>query len=204
MLGTLRSAVDRHSGHFLCEEINRDGKTKVSRFRHISNPPEQRLKLPEVPGLRSFYETFDSLVLYFDEESGDAAYVIASPSEWSELNHSFTAWLQGMGEFEFAQTFPAWIKDRIVVGEMPKTGNYLLVPVSGVEAGKVFGFDHDGFEIRELGSSLPDFVYRSLDLDSERLTDIAAHLRFMSPDDDRQWWITELRDNRGNVVRTTV
>lgn len=140
--------------------------------------------------------------MYLDEQSGDAAYFVASPSQWSELDSYFRPWLDGLDEDEAADYLPTWIEDCIVVGEIPQSGNYLLVPTSGPDAGKVFEFEHDGFEFLELGASLPDFVERTLDVDSRRLTAMASHLRFVTPNEGRGWWINELRDNRGNVVRT--
>lgn len=97
---------------------------------------------------------------------------------------------------------PNWINSYLVVGEIPRSGNYLLVPTTGPDAGKVFEFEHDGFEFIELGASVPDLVTRMLDLDTSRLAAIASHVRFVTPDEHRQWWIKELRDNRGNVIRT--
>lgn len=66
----------------------------------------------------------------------------------------------------------------------------------------MFQFDHDGYEFVELGASLPDFVRRTLDLDAERLTEIASHMRFVLAAEQRQWWIDSMKDNRGNVIRT--
>ena len=34
--------------------------------------------------------------------------------------------------------------------------------------------------------------------------DTASHLRFILPNEKRQWWIQELQDNRGNIIRTEV
>lgn len=202
MLEVLHSAVDSHTGHFVCEEIHQERNTKIVQFRHIGSPPDSTLAIPDVPGFKEFYGTYEHLTMYVDEQSGDAAYFFASPSQWSELDGDFRPWLEGLDENEVAECLPSWISDCIVVGEIPQSGNYLLVPTSGPDVGKVFEFEHDGFEFLELGSNLPDFVVRTLDLDSRRLTAIASHLRFITADDDRQWWIKELRDNRGNVIRT--
>lgn len=203
MLEALRSAVDSHAGQFACEEIHREQNTKVVQFRHIGAPPNSALSVPDIPGLKDFYETYEHLTLYVDEQSGDAAYFLASPSQWAELDGDFRPWLDGLDEDEAAEYLPPWIDDCIVVGEIPRSGNYLLVPASGPDAGKVFEFEHDGFEFLELGSTIPDFVARTLDLDSRQLTAMASHLRFITDDDHRrQWWIKELRDNRGNITRT--
>lgn len=202
MLESLHAAVTSHAGAFNCVEIHREKNTKVVNFRHVGSPPADIAGVPDVQGLRDFYRTFENLTLYLDEQSGDAAYYIASPSQWSELDGYFRPWLDGVSEDEAADYLPAWIADCLVVGEIPQSGNYLLLPISGPEAGKIFEFEHDGFEFLELGSSLPDFVTRTLDLDARRLTAIASHIRFIASDDNRQWWIQELRDNRGNVIRT--
>jgi hypothetical protein len=202
MLDDLHSAVRSHTGHFLCEEIRQEGNTKAVPFRHLGAPPDTTLVVPDLPGLKEFYGTFAHLTLYVDEQSQDAAFFIASPSQWGELEGEFTPWLDGLSDDEAAECLPGWIDDCIVVGEIPRSGNYLLVPASGPDAGKVFEFEHDGFEFLELGDSLPDFVVRTLDLDTRRLTAMASHLRFILAEESRSWWIKELRDNRGNIVRT--
>ena len=195
---SLRSAVQAHTGIFTCSEINRKGSTKQVTFRHIGSDPNLSHALPAIQGLRDFYSMFEDLLMYVDEQSDDAAYLIASPSLWPELDNHFRPWLEALEEDDL----PEWIDDCIVVGEIPRSGNYLLLPASGTEEGKVFEFEHDGYEFLELGTSLPDFVLRTLDLDSPRLTAIASHMRFILADERRQWWIDEMKDNRGNVVRT--
>jgi hypothetical protein len=202
MLEALRSAVAAHTGIFSCEEIHKEENTKDVHFRHVGSPPNPALAVPDVQGLKEFYSTYESLTMYLEEDSGDAAYFIASPSQWSELEGYFRPWLDSVGEDEAADYLPAWINECIVIGEIPQSGNYLLVPISGPDEGKVFEFEHDGFEFLELATSLPDFAMRTLDLDARRLTAMASHLRFITPEERRQWWIKELRDNRGNVVCT--
>lgn len=202
VLELLRSAVQSHVGQFACGEIHREENTKTVSFRHNGSAPDPSIAVPDVQGLRDFYDTFAQLTLYLEEESGDAAFFIASPSQWSELDSDFRPWLESIEEDDAGEYLPEWIRTCLVVGEIPQSGNYLLVPTAGPDAGKVFEFEHDGFEFNELGQSLPDFVARTLDLDTSRLTAIASHVRFITPDESRQWWINELQDNRGNVIRT--
>lgn len=197
VLESLRAAVQSHAGTFHCSEIHREANKKSVEFRHAGLPPDPSADVPDIAGLQDFYSTFSQLTLYLDEASGDAAFHIAHPSQWPELDDEFRPWIEADDDL------PEWIEDCLVIGEVPHSGNYLLVPTTGPEAGKVFEFEHDGFEFIELGTSLPDFVARSLDLDSARLTDMASHLRFIAPGEDKQWWIEEMKDNRGNSVRTT-
>jgi hypothetical protein len=200
---SLLSAVQTHAGEFLCEQIHEVAITKVVRFHHLTSPPSGH-SVPDVPGLKEFYSTFGSLELYCDGESGESAYYIGTEAQWSELAKDFQSWLEGMNEDELAECVPLWTNDCIVVGEVPSSGNYLLIPTSGTDAGKVFEFEHDGFEFIELGSSLPSFVLRTLSPDARQLTGMATHLRFVTGDPRVQWWIREMRDNRGHVVATKV
>lgn len=201
-LDALRAAVEAHAGAFHCSEIHREANTRSVEFRHVGLPPDTTVSVPAVVGLQAFYATFSQLALYVDERSGDTAFRVAHPAQWMELDGDFRPWVEHLDEDEAAECLPAWINDCAVIGEVPHSGNYLLVPLAGPDAGKVFQFEHDGFEFVELGENLPDFVMRSLDPDVQRLSDIASHLRFIVPGEDRQWWIEEMRDNRGNVVRT--
>ncbi|TMQ74374.1 SMI1/KNR4 family protein [Candidatus Accumulibacter phosphatis] len=202
VLEQLRSAVQSHSGQFVCSEIHHAKNSKTVHFRHLGTPPEPDFSGLEVNGLRDFYSTFGELTLYLEEESGDAAYFLANPSQWESLDSDFRPWLEGIGDDEADDYLPDWISNCIVVGEIPRSGNYLLIPTTGPETGKVFEFEHDGFEFIELGTSLPDFVERTLDLDPSRLAAIASHVRFITENDGRPWWIEELHDNRGNVIHT--
>jgi len=198
---SLLAAVQSHAGEFICEQIGEEGTTKVVQFRHIASPPNDQ-SAPDIPGLKEFYATFGTLELYSDAESGESAYFIGSQAQWSELAGYFEPWLEGMDEDERAECVPPWINDCIVVGEIPSSGNYLLIPISGTGAGKVFEFEHDGFEFIELGSSLPSFILQTLSPDRRQLREMASHLRFITGDPHVQWWIREMRDNRGNVVTT--
>lgn len=158
VLEQLRSEVEAHSGQFRCSEIHQEKNSKTVQFQHVATPPGDSSTVPDVPGLSDFYCTFGELTLYLEEQSGDAAYFLASPSQWQELESDFRPWLEGIGQEETDEYLPDWTSDCIVIGEIPRSGNYLLVPTAGPEAGKVIEFEHDGFEFIELGTSLADFV----------------------------------------------
>lgn len=199
MLEELAKSVSSHTGQFHCVQIGNETNKKVATFRHCYTAPSDT-SVPPVPGLQEFYSTFGSLILYQEPETQEAAFHIASPSEWSEFDEYFRPWLNDLDEV--SDLVPPWIDDCATVGEIPGSGNYLLIPLSGPESGKVFEFEHDGFEFIARADSLPDFVGRQLDLDTAQLTAMASHLRFVGDPPNAQWWIEELTDNRGNKVRT--
>jgi len=201
-LSTLESAIAAHTGTFLCERINKTDETREVAFRHVVTPPGPMPSVPDIGGLRDFYETFGSVTFYVDPVSGDAAKHIAHPDDWADLDDDLQGWFDGLGDDDLAEILPEWYDDRLVIGEEPRTGNYLVMAAAGEEAGHVYAFDHDGYEFTRLADSLPAYAERLLDPDDALLLDIATHMRFIDGDPMVQWWIRELRDNRGNVAST--
>ena len=202
MSGKLSELVKGHSGEFRCRGISDETRSKVVPFRHLAIAPRLTEALPKLPELSAFYEEFGSLVLYYEPESEECAFYIAPPDHWKELECRFRMWLEGMTDEEMAGSVPPWVNDCLVVGSLPGTGNYLLIPSAGEDRGKVFEFEHDGFEFIELADSLPSFIRRCLEPTPTDLVAMASHLRFGSAEENEQWWIVEMRDNYGRVVRT--
>ncbi len=199
----LETAVLGHYGEFLCEQIHNEENTKSVRFKHSATPVNDETDLPDVGRLQDFYDTFGSIVFYLDQASGDAARQIAPPYEWAELKDEFSGWFEGLSDDERSESVPQWVDTCLAIGETPSSGNYILMAMDGAVAGHVFEFDHDGFEFTHRADDLVEYVQTLLKPDGPALMDIASHMRFV--EDDRnmvQWWIRELRDNRGNVVST--
>jgi len=145
-LEELRKAIEAHSGTFHCTKIHEDSVTKEVEFHHEYDPPVPLSRNLPIAKLTDFYETFANLILYRDPSSGEAAFYIASPDEWDSLKSDFRPWIDDDEEKEL---LPAWIDDCLVIGEIPMSGNYLLMPLSGEKRGVVFIFDHDGLEFIE-------------------------------------------------------
>lgn len=202
MLKDLQHAITTHRGTFLCEALGDASLTRTIAFRHEVEPAMAGHELPDIPGLRAFYATFDSVLFYADAGSGDAAILIAAPAQWGELRDGFDGWTEHMDAEEREEYLPEWEASALVIGEEPQTGNYLLMPTTGEEAGRVFLFDHDGFEFIEQAPDLPRYAHSLLDPDDTALRMIASHMRFIEADGGTQWWIRELHDNRGNTART--
>lgn len=196
----LKAAVAGHTGEFLCERIHDGEATKVVRFTHEISPPEAGQTVPDVGQLRAFYATFGSIRFYLDPVSGDSGRYLARPSEWADLDGYFREWTDDLMDED--DDLPDWLATCLVIGETPHSGNYILMPTTGALAGHVMEFDHDGFEFVDRGDSLAAYVQQLLAPDSETLTNLASLMRFIEGGSDVQWWIAELRDNRGRVVRT--
>lgn len=198
----LGDAVRQHAGEFVCERIHDGAQQKIVRFTHVTTPPVGTGDVPAVGRLRDVYDSFGSILLYYDEKSGDAGKFIAPRAEWAELHACFNDWIESLDEDERGELLPDWLEGCVVIGETPNSGNYILVPTTGAESGRVFEFDHDGFEFTRKGEDLVGYIEKLLKPDGAVLTDIASHMRFVDDDPTAQWWIRELRDNRGHVVTT--
>lgn len=200
----LEKAVREHAGEFLCERIHDEKTTKIVSFSHVVGAPEDVTNIPSVGRLRDFYETFGRILFYYDEISGDAARRLAPSSEWAELHADFSDWIDPLDEGERLEVLPEWIDTCLVIGETPRSGNYILFVTTGSEAGRVFEFDHDGYEFTDEAADVVEYVEKLLKPNGSKLTDIASHMRFIEEDSMAQWWIRELRDNTGHVVTTLV
>lgn len=202
-LADLEHAVTTHEGDFHCSRLNATGETKIVHVRHRVEAPSPVQGLPAIGRLGDFFDTFGSVVFYEAERTGDAAVRIAAPSEWHTLGDDLRDSFDLLSDDERQECLPSWVETCLVIGEMPRTGNYVLMATEGDEAGHVFEFDHDGFEFSRQASDLVDYTHRLLAIDAQRLATFASHLRFVEGDDWMiQWWIEELRDNRGRVVAT--
>jgi hypothetical protein len=199
----LEKVVSTHSGVFQCSGRGGDKTvSKIINFEHRFEPPASISEAPDVGMLKEFYSTFSSLTLYLHKESEDAAFYIASPEEWGSLFEDFSSWIDALDEEEQEELLPEWIDNFITIGEIPYSGNYLLMPTTGKMSGHVFEFEHDGFEFNDHALNINDFVVKALKPDSKLLTNMASHMTFTESGEKKQWWLEEMRDNNGRVVRT--
>ncbi len=201
-LTDLEAAIRRHGGNFHCERVHDDTQEKTIAFVHHVTPPSGLEGVPDVGRLRDLYETVGSVVFYLDEKSGDAARHLAPPVEWEDLRASFLDWLDDLDEDERDDLVPDWVDTCVVVGEVPHSGNYILVATEGPDAGRVFEFDHDGFEFTLQGEDMIDYVEQILEPDAALLTNFASHMRFIEGDSNVQWWIVRMKDRDGRTVDT--
>jgi hypothetical protein len=198
----LLSAVQAHHGIFLCERIHKPRITKQAPFRHLLTAPQPDVEVPALGRLDDVYKAFGSITFYHHEASGDAARYLAAPAEWPALADALADWLEMLDEDELESILPHGLEGCVVIGETPASGNYILVPKVGPNAGKVIEFDHDGCEFTVVADDVVDYVIGMLTPDSRRLTDFASHMRFIEGAPGEQWWIRECRDSAGRRVTT--
>ena len=201
-LDKLRDKLLDHRGEFVCSLIGDESKTSQFKFEHTVEYTNSVAQVPRLEKLVEFYNTFGSLRLFHNIESGDSAVFLANPAQWGTLKNYFLDWINDLDETEKDDLVPEWIDNCECIGEIPESGNYFLTPLAGNEAGGIFEFEHDGFEFIPRAPNIEEFVEQYLSIDPGLLTEMASHMRFITNDPGNQWWIEEMRDNFGAVVKT--
>lgn len=198
----LEKELKTRGGEFVCEAIGDESEHKVVQFSHLVEVPAASVSVPDVGDLMAFYATFASLTLFFCSESNESAFYIAKPEQWPALADEFADWVDDLDEDEHSELLPPWFGCHLVIGDIPASGNYLLVVTEGEHSGAIYEFEHDGFAFIKRGNTLFDFIQRAIDPDEAAFSAMASHMRFTSINEHRQWWARELRHNSGKVVRS--
>jgi len=193
--------IKEHCGEFLCEAIGSKEHKKTVSFSHVIEPPITNVNVPGAGDLKDFYSLVGSLTLFFCKESDEAAFYIADPDQWEDMEEGFSDWVDMLDEDEEEEALPEWFGSHKVIGEIPASGNYILVVTEGEESGSIYEFEHDGFEFIKIGDSLAGFIDKALDPDESTFTQIASHMRFIAGSTNQQWWARELHHNNGKVIR---
>jgi len=201
MIKKLIEIIRNHKGEFHCEAIGAEDNKKIVKFSHTIEAPAKDFEKPNIGDLNEFYSLVGSLTLYSCPEFFEAGYFLAPPSEWGALEEDLSDWTDMVDEDEEDEAFPSWFGSHKVIGEIPGTGNYILVVEAGSEVGAIYTFDHDGFEFRKVGSSLEEFVLKTMDPSPDAFVDLVSHMRFTSDDSEYQWWARELHHNTGKVIK---
>src|SRR5690606_2880365 len=111
-------------------------------------------------------------------------------------------WFEGLSEQEEEELLPGWIDDCVVFGEIPGSGNYLMMPLSGEKQGRVFEVEHDGFEFIELAPDLEQLLYLGLRPGRRTLSERASRGRGTGDaGPQRQWCRAAVQASRGHRVR---
>jgi hypothetical protein len=194
MFESLENLINRKDQRFVCINGWPDPSPPehVVKIEHRVDPPlspekleQLTQQLTELPELIQFYSRFGSLRLYSQINTDESAYYIAHPNEWSELKGYFNDWI----EDEEEEFLPSWITDYIVIGEIPNSGNYFVVPLIGENLGHVYEFEHDGFEFVERGASFAEFIDNLTTVNKNLLENILTHTRYQDERPDSQWLV---------------
>ncbi len=141
--------------------------------------------------LVEFYEEFPSLRLYCDTNSSSSAYYLARPRKWEQLKQEFMGWIRMLHDESSHGALPEWLDSAIVFGEIPEASNYLLMPTSGGEAGKVFLFEHNDFTFAEQAASFEAYIGKLISPDSSLFADIRKYTQYSDGESATKWLVED-------------
>lgn len=200
-IAKLDALLNRKNQRFVCRDTGwpEPGPERhIAYIEHVVQPPAPASvlavllrRLRGVPQLAAFYERYGSVRLYCDTVGSDSAFYIADPDEWASLKTAFGTWLELLSPDEEEELLPDWMDNYIVIGEVPLSGNYFLVPLSGDLAGHVFEFEHDGFEFIARGKDFDAFLDYVSTVNADLIEDILCHTRYSDGESETQWLAQE-------------
>lgn len=198
-LQSLDALLARKNQRFACVDTGwpQPGPQRfTAQIVHHTDPPLGKVQLDQlgrlfgdIPQLTELYGRYGSVRLYVDTIGGDSAFYIATPDEWHGLRNHFQMWLDIVEDDD--DDLPAWLDDMIVIGEIPASGNYYMVPTRGKKTGEVYLFDHDGFSFTRMGADLSAFLEYVTTVDDELIEEILTHTRYSDGETDTQWLAQE-------------
>ncbi len=196
-MAEFKALLARKNQRFVCRGTGSPdpgSKTFVAHVEHrIETPPSPSVREPflkrlrHIPELATFYEQYGSARLYCDTNGPDAAFFIGDADDWGALKSSLSLWFRDLSAEEKGRYLPEWIDACVVFGEIPMSGNYLLLPMSGEFAGHVYEFEHDGFEFIRRGRNFDEFLSYVSTVDDALIQDILCHTRYSDGETEIQW-----------------
>lgn len=200
MFEQLQEILRHRNPRFVCEAAGNkpEAGEHIAHIDHEVTPgldanalAELRKQVGDLSHLLAFYERYGSVRLFRDSieqkwTGRESAYYLAPPDEWVELRDQAESWFDDLDEDD-QETLPDWITEYVVVGEIPESGNYFLVPLVGEDRGKVYMFDHDGYLFSECGSNFEEFVNALASVDAEHLDRMGEHTRYSDGVTSYQW-----------------
>jgi hypothetical protein len=178
---------------------NAGAGTWVARLRHELHP---RATLDEVDTLKNgftnplpqefieFYSRHNGARLYIDTVENSWGFhtsgiFVAPIDEWPSLGEHVQEWRDSLDEA--GQMAPAWMQDAIVFGEVPQSGNYFVLAISGEMRGRIVYFNHDGFEFQTYANNLAEFFAKVTDKPAQVLYDLGCYARYFDGKTSQQW-----------------
>ena len=193
-LNAIKDFLTRDKPRFICTAEGSEGEATYTAWieHHATDPGAADVALlSEAPeSLRSFFSEFGSLRLYCDAHSSSSAFYLARPSEWAQLQQEFLNWIR-MLSADGQSMVPDWVEDCVVFGEIPETGNYLIMPRQGPEAGKVYLFDCQAFDFVEEAPDLSAYLLAITTPDEALYEKIRQHTRYSDGETATQWLVRE-------------
>ena len=139
-----------------------------------------------------FYQKYGGISFHEQPECFVASLCIHPPEKWEELYEEMSEWLDMMDEDELDESGIDWSDNCVVFGEVPSSGNYFLMPLSGSASGKIIYQDHDGMEPEIYADSFNQFIIKFLSDPVGQIDHFGCYTRYSDGNTDKQWMPEEV------------
>lgn len=139
-----------------------------------------------------FYRRYGGISFHSECANGASTLCVHPVQNWDRLFSEMAEWFEMVDEDELEESGIDWIENCIVFGEVPNSGNYFLMPLTGSENGKVIYQDHDGFEPEVYANSFNDFLVKFLSQPIEQVERLGCYTRYSDGKNQKQWMPVEI------------
>lgn len=161
----------------------------VAKLSHVFGPPANLTAIqliqeyigPGADGFVELYSKHNGLTLYRDRNGDAEGLRLYNVEDWESRTQEMKNWYSDMDEY------PTGVADALAFAEIPHSGNYFTVKISGAERGSIFYSDHDDFTDTAFAKSLDAFLSRIVDDPAQFLYDVGCYTRYSDGKTSTQW-----------------
>ena len=134
-----------------------------------------------------FFAKHNSARFHVQPTSGASSLAVYAPEAWNDLKAEMLQWFEMMDEDELEETGIDWLNECVVFAEIPESGNYFVMALSGEKEGKIIYSDHDGLESEIYANSFNEFLIKFLSSPASQIYHLGCYTRYSDNKTDIQW-----------------
>lgn len=138
------------------------------------------------------YGQHNGVTLYEDSKGDATGFCMYPIDEWETYTSDMKEWYDDM-EYE-PDELPVGTVDALAFGEIPHSGNYFSVKLSGPDQGKIYYVDHDGGSDEPIANSLSELFAKIVSDPPQFLNELGCYTRYSDGTTKTQWIPKEYSD----------
>lgn len=191
----------KNPGFLCCPAGGSDGTHfRASVYHRLGRPASKK----ELVGLEvslgyaseqivELYCLWNGMILFCDSKSDAAGIELFPISEFSSRSAEMRSSMEAFG-FD-PDRLPSWVQTGVAIGQVPDSGNFLVIGTEKETAGSVFYADHEGVGAEPIAKNLKSMFDLLLKEPAQFLMELGCFTRYADGATNKQWipqeyWIT--------------
>ncbi|MBF0375954.1 MAG: SMI1/KNR4 family protein [Desulfamplus sp.] len=196
MISKVRDICNEKKQYFVCEGAGgKSDKRFTAGILHKLNQPCNSKELEYIKSIlgnfshqfMEFYKNYNGALLFCDSLSDTAGFELAPVADWERLGEEMRAWYDLLDDEEREIDEFDWLNDGITFGQVPHSGNYFVLALSGSNKGKIIYSDHDGLEPTVYADSLFEFLEKIISNPVNEIEHLGCYARYSDGKTNIQW-----------------